>query len=392
MRNDRSKPAVSARSPVPLALLLAAWFAGPACAQTTWTVNQAGGQGAQFTSLAPAIAAAADGDVILVRPGLYIEAQLDIDKGLTILGEPGVVVQASVFGMPGMVVRDLPPTSAFAMRGLQFGSQLASTPVRISNCDGLVLLEGLEGPIGGFGLPENFGVEIEGSDQVHLHDLLIRGGQMLRIESSVATITDCTLAGGISGVVELDGADVTIDRSAISIEPIVSFAPAMQVNGGRTTLARSTVLAPTSQQTPQPAIATQGIAELRVDPTTVLTPTAGEPAISGPATVSNDEVDTLARSSQGVVDFDLHSRTGSLFVAYATLPSPTTPLPFGVLWLDIDPALQLTVSAGIVQNRQLALSLDTTPLPVGLPFTVQTAILDPTFTLSLTNGVAVLAN
>jgi nitrous oxidase accessory protein len=49
----------------------------------TWTV---GGSGADFPFIAPAIAAAADGDVIRVRSGVYREDLL-IDKRLMILGE-----------------------------------------------------------------------------------------------------------------------------------------------------------------------------------------------------------------------------------------------------------------------------------------------------------------
>ena len=49
----------------------------------TWTV---GGVGADFPLIAPAIAAAAAGDVILVRGGVYRENLL-LDKPLTLMGE-----------------------------------------------------------------------------------------------------------------------------------------------------------------------------------------------------------------------------------------------------------------------------------------------------------------
>lgn len=48
----------------------------------TWTV---GGAGANFPFIAPAIAAAADGDVVEVRPGVYRE-DLVLDKQLTVIG------------------------------------------------------------------------------------------------------------------------------------------------------------------------------------------------------------------------------------------------------------------------------------------------------------------
>jgi nitrous oxidase accessory protein len=57
-------------------------FSGPAAADT-WTV---GGRGADFPFIAPAIAAAADGDVIVVRAGVYRE-DLVLDRRLTLVGE-----------------------------------------------------------------------------------------------------------------------------------------------------------------------------------------------------------------------------------------------------------------------------------------------------------------
>src|SRR5262245_63827540 len=65
-----------------LLLLLVAPLAGTAEART-WTV---GGSGADFPLIAPAIAAAAAGDDIRVRGGVYREDLL-IDKPLTIVGE-----------------------------------------------------------------------------------------------------------------------------------------------------------------------------------------------------------------------------------------------------------------------------------------------------------------
>jgi hypothetical protein len=384
-------PSLPVRS-TSLALLLTTCCVAEVAAQTTWIVDQAGGPGSQFTNLTPAIAAASDGDLILIRPGNYAEGQLDVDKGLTILGETGVVVTMNVFGTAGMTIHDLPATSAFAMRDLRIGGQLAGPPVAIVDCAGLVLLDKLEGPIGGLGLPENFGVHVESCQQVHLHGLLVRGGQSVRFENSVGTVTRCTLEGGIAGVVQLVDSDVTFDRSVVNIEPTVSFAPPMQVDGGRVTLSRSSVEAPISPQTPHPAIVTQGSAELRVDPTASLVPTAGQPAISGPAIVSNGEVDTLSRDGTGVITFDLHGRAGSIYGSYATLPAATTALPFGVLWLDLNPAVQLPITAGVVTTRQQSFTLDTTPLPLGLRFVVQAGVLDPSLTLALSNGVGALAN
>ena len=52
-------------------VVLGALLAGPAVAQQTWIVDAANGPGAHFTALAPAVAAAAGGDRVLVRSGVY---------------------------------------------------------------------------------------------------------------------------------------------------------------------------------------------------------------------------------------------------------------------------------------------------------------------------------
>jgi len=385
-------PFLPARHRAVLAMALSPLFGVGVCAQATWVVDQSNGPGAQFTSLAPAIATAADGDVIIVRPGAYLEGHLDVDKGLTILGEPGAELSLNVFGTAGMTVRDLPATSSFAMRGLHLGGQLADPAVDVVDCDGLVLLDQLRGPIGGLGLPENFGVYVDNCRQVHLHDLWVRGGKSLRIENTHATVTQCAFDGGIAGVVRLVDSDVTFDRCAISIEPTVSFAPSLTVDGGAVTLARSSVAAPTSTQTPHPAISTLGNVQLRIDPTVLLTPTAGQLPVAGPAQVSYAEVDTMSRSGKGIITFDLQGRSGSLFITFVTLPSSPTSWPFGTMWLDPNPATQISIGAGVVTTRQQTFPLDTSVLPLGLQFVAQTGILDPSFTLALTNGLSVIAN
>jgi hypothetical protein len=54
---------------------------------TTWIVDIAGGPGSHFSDIPAAIAAAAPGDVILVRGGAY--TPFTLSKGLSIIGTPG---------------------------------------------------------------------------------------------------------------------------------------------------------------------------------------------------------------------------------------------------------------------------------------------------------------
>ncbi|MEO6709245.1 MAG: hypothetical protein ABI054_06520 [Planctomycetota bacterium] len=99
----------------------------------TWIVDQANGPGTDFTSIPPAIAAAAPGDVILVRHGVY--AGFALTRGITILGQGQVEIY------PGAVaVSAVPAGEVAAICNLR-----ASSGFSMGNCAGTVLLQGLDG-------------------------------------------------------------------------------------------------------------------------------------------------------------------------------------------------------------------------------------------------------
>jgi hypothetical protein len=75
-------------------LALAAGAASPAQGGMTWIVDQANGAGAHFTDIPPAVAAAADGDTILIRSGSY--SGFATGKALTVLGEGAVAIRGTV--------------------------------------------------------------------------------------------------------------------------------------------------------------------------------------------------------------------------------------------------------------------------------------------------------
>ncbi len=76
--------------------------------QNTWVVDDGGGPGVNFTDIPPAVAAAADGDILLVQPGTYSHFVLT-GKGLRILGSgssntivqnTGTTLTTSISGLP----------------------------------------------------------------------------------------------------------------------------------------------------------------------------------------------------------------------------------------------------------------------------------------------------
>ena len=87
------------------------------CAATAnareWTV---GGAGADFPFIAPAIAAAAPGDVIRVRPGVYRE-DLAVDKRLTIVGEDNPLIIGTGVGTVVTIAAPRTELTGFVVEG-----------------------------------------------------------------------------------------------------------------------------------------------------------------------------------------------------------------------------------------------------------------------------------
>lgn len=94
-------------------IALALFLASPAALATTWTVDDSGG--ADFTTISAAIAAAVDGDVIVVRPGSYSAFDV-VGKSLVVRAESGGSVE--IFGLSR--VRSLASTQSVELASLSF--------------------------------------------------------------------------------------------------------------------------------------------------------------------------------------------------------------------------------------------------------------------------------
>ncbi len=97
---------------MPLALVLAS---APVVAQQTWVVDAAGGPGANFTDVPPAVAAAAPGDTLLIRSGTYTPP-IAISKGLTLSPESSGDV--AVFSPATLDIAGLPMGQRCALKSL----------------------------------------------------------------------------------------------------------------------------------------------------------------------------------------------------------------------------------------------------------------------------------
>ena len=189
-----------ARAFVSLALASVAYSQG-----AVLVVDAAGGPGA-FPDLQPAIDAAADGDVVLVRSGAYGAFTL-AGKGVSVVAD----TDAEVMVDGPLRVLDVPAGSVAVLRGLATASP-AEHGVRVADCAGAVRIE--ECALVAATSYLNTGAWIEDSASVLIArstlfggkgvydsiEMPLDGGAAVRAWNSSVVLSGCTLHGG-------DGAD-----------------------------------------------------------------------------------------------------------------------------------------------------------------------------------------
>ncbi len=127
-----------------------AFTAPAASAQQVWKVTKTVSGGGDFTQIQPAVDAAAEGDVIVVRAGAgpdYAGFRV-IGKSLTIVGDP-FLLGGSISIFPGvqgrMAISDLGPEQSVVLRSMRFvGTSVDQAVVKVANNRGTVALERLE--------------------------------------------------------------------------------------------------------------------------------------------------------------------------------------------------------------------------------------------------------
>ncbi len=167
--------------PTASALIATLVFAAPLRADVI-VVDGAGG--GDFTTLAAAVAAASDGDTLLIRgPGPYFGSVFNAGKALEFIGEPGGV---SFFG--GIEIDNVPAGKRVVVRGLTM--QAAFGPhagVWLHDNDGSVWIENCTAK-GGKGIGQHHGC-VSGVSHP--------GGAGLLVENSDAVVVvRCELTGG----------------------------------------------------------------------------------------------------------------------------------------------------------------------------------------------------
>jgi hypothetical protein len=341
------------------------WLAlslAPATAQQTLLV----GPGQTFTAIQPAIAAAAPGDTVLVLAGTY-SGPLDIDKGIQLIGQGADISGPTGLFSPGFAtVHDLPANQRFTMAGfraVQGSSQptgLEGIGIVVQNCAGFVALRDLSSS-GGF---RRFTVSATGSPQVFVGSM---DGYGIRATNSTVVCEACFLE---SAAIALYGVDSSVVVVGCTIQNTGSpFSFPVIVEGGRLVASRSTI-ASGSSSFPKSAI-TATNTELLLDPSTVLQPNGGAPAIQGGTAVSFPFASMRAQLTAGALTVLSHGTANETF---ATVFAPVVGLqstPFGLTWLDA-PQTSLLGFASYGANRLHSVTLPLPPLPPGLVVGLQT--------------------
>ena len=171
--NHKQKLGVSPRSRI-LAIALALALTTTSSFATTWVVDAAGGVGSNFTTINAALAAAAPGDVIVVKAGAYFETVI-VNIGVTIVGWNATTYPMTVPANPfqdvvwgGLLVQSIPLGQRVVVSGLTFArpTTAGGATFGVYQCLGAVVFDRMIAP--------NGGMYIGDSTDVVLQDVRIR--------------------------------------------------------------------------------------------------------------------------------------------------------------------------------------------------------------------------
>lgn len=357
-----------------------------ATAQTVHVVDGLNRPGANFTDLPAAIAAAQDGDTILLRNdgGFYHGATTS--KALTITGDsPGLATIAGAGA--NMTITGLPAGRDFVLQNVEFllGGQ-PGTPLVVQGCAGRVHLV----RVNVSAIAGTPALDVSQCSAVTVRNGDFQGNPGLRAQNATIAISTsrCMGRGGSVGLLPGTGAELTdchvwfADVQTYGGNAFQTNAPASAIElvdsdlsfTGVANAARAQSGFLGSSATPGftaavPAIHGQN-STLRVDPKVVLSPTGGASAIVGPTTT------TTAIPSFTLLGVPLLQSQSDPAGATATatlVGLPANPLPVpgvqGDLWIELNHVLVLQgVFGGFSGFQEFA-------LPRGLTLVVQAVAL-----------------
>jgi hypothetical protein len=211
-------------------------FDCPALGQRVWVVAPAMGPGVDFTVIQSAVAAAADGDTILVRSGSYAAVEIRA-KALVLVGED-VALTPPFGGLVTLAVADLRASQSVVVRGFTVTTQVGA--LAVTNCNGPVLVDSCSFTTA-FPLASANVAEVTGSLHVTLARCAVRAASQSRaaagglsILGSTVSLHDCTITGapGTAGGVATSGTSAATVLSGVLIATRTSFTGGSGAPGG----------------------------------------------------------------------------------------------------------------------------------------------------------------
>lgn len=350
----------------------------------TIVVDAAGGPGAQFVDIAPAVAAAPEGATLLVRPGDYSAFVID-GKSLTILCEP--FARAYDWNYCYVEVRNLAPHQQVTMRGLRIGSLLGAA-ILCSDCQGTVLLDGCRSDYStsqsGGGLSVSYCDDVRLNDCVFFHQYATAcyciESSLTGVDGSFAALFPNAGLYGSQSTIQLADYQVgnggfyeavNLDQSELRVlgDGWLTTTALGGIGGGGPTI--------------------DGTGHVRISPSVVVDPGTSAPFGAGIQVqfLEMPSLDADTDAAGGAATAVLDGPTNGIAVLYLALPGlPTTP------FANLDP---LCIAAG-TESLQAAGTLATPlqagyavpplPLLLGTRVAWQAASLDPGNGLQISNA------
>lgn len=386
-------------------------LSGSLAAQATFIVDAAGGPGANFTDITPAVAAVPNGSILLVRAGNYSDVLID-NKAVTVLCDAGVLVPWNANPWYLRITNTL-PNQTVVVRGL-LPQPFINTwrTAQVVSAGGPVILDGA----GGVG----HRVAVQFSPQVTVRNYVLASNDGFHAAAEVTgahvTFESCVLHGANgSHTFVPQGRALSLTTPPCSVQmahcwarggdgyaysssggtlispgsPAISMVDgcALRVLGGSAhTLSSGTT--PSFGSTEPPIVVYgAGVATARIEPAVQLVPTMTGSAWLTLTRQVMPSVLTFGAPIGGTIYVSRHGPSGVLFALGVSLPGTASAwlgLP-DPLWLD--PATLVIEAAGVATPAPFALQKQVPNLAAlqGATLFWQAADIDGTGLFALSN-------
>lgn len=334
-------------------------------AQRRWIVDEANGPGTDFTTLPPAIAAANDGDTVLIRAGNY--TPITTSKGLTLLGVGAATIrQVDFVFAPVVEITGLPASRSFVMKGLRIEGIMANALFSATGNAGRIHLEDVEIATATIPPAPQHACVVSNCRSFTMNGGRLFGFPSVRVIDSTAAFTGTRIEGGHScGSVRCTyvGEGLISDRSTLHLTncnvtggnggaPLNPFTqPRTAVQSAQSTIyaaGDTTTVSAGSGGTAILAGITTDQGRVELDAAVVVNGLNGGPDIGGTATVVRRPIVGLrARGVPpgGTIATRVTAPASDLFALFLGVPGDAIALPLGVLYLD--PVAHVLVTLGI---------------------------------------------